>query len=107
MTKGGTDSPEVKAEPGQESAEEEPETKAETEANKSADKSGEDAGPTFPDKLFELLQNEVEPTAIWWLPDGESFGINKELFEEKILNRYFRGNKFTSITRNLNRWYVV
>jgi HSF-type DNA-binding len=63
-----------------------------------------DSAPTFPEKLMRLLQHECDPDAIFWLPEGDSFGINKPLFEEKVLNKYFRGNKFTSITRNLNRW---
>ena len=42
-----------------------------------------DNSPTFPEKLMELLQNEVATDAIWWLPDNESFGINKKIFEEK------------------------
>ena len=65
-----------------------------------------DSTHSFPHKLLELLQNEVDTEAICWLPDEESFRINKKLFEERILNRFFRGNKYTSITRNLNRWYV-
>ena len=63
-----------------------------------------DAASTFPEKLMKLLQHECEPEAIFWLPEGDSFGINKPLFEDRVLNKYFRGNKFTSITRNLNRW---
>lgn len=65
-----------------------------------------DNSPTFPEKLMELLQNDDLTDAIWWLPDEESFAIDKENFEKKVLTKYFRGNKFTSITRNLNRWYV-
>ena len=42
-----------------------------------------DNSPTFADKLMELLQNDVDSEAIWWLPDNESFGINKKLFEDR------------------------
>lgn len=42
-----------------------------------------DNSPTFADKLMELLQNDVDSEAIWWLPDNESFGINKQLFEDR------------------------
>lgn len=63
-----------------------------------------DSAPTFPEKLMRLLQHECETEAIFWLTEGDSFGINKPYFEERVLNKYFRGNKFTSITRNLNRW---
>ena len=58
----------------------------------------------FPDKLRWLLDNEVAPDALWWLPEGDAIGINKDAFQEKLLEQEFRGNKFSSITRKLNRW---
>jgi HSF-type DNA-binding len=58
----------------------------------------------FPDKLRWLLDNEVAPQALWWLSGGDAIGINKNAFEAQLLEQEFRGNKFSSITRKLNRW---
>jgi len=64
----------------------------------------------FPEKLMALLDSKVAPDAVWWLRDvGDitgAFAINKKIFSELLLNTRFNGNKWPSITRNLNRWYV-
>jgi hypothetical protein len=58
----------------------------------------------FPDKMRWLLDQNVSPEAYWWLPEGDAIAINKQVFSDQLLIKYFRGNKFPSITRNLNRW---
>lgn len=58
----------------------------------------------FPDKLRWLLDNDTAPGALWWLPEGDAIGIRKTVFQEQLLVQEFRGNKFSSITRKLNRW---
>jgi len=58
----------------------------------------------FPDKVRWLLDEDLAPDAIWWLPKGEAVLVNREVFSEKLLIRHFRGNKFSSVTRNFNRW---
>lgn len=65
----------------------------------------------FPDKLMMLLEKGKAPDALWWLPDAGSsnlkgvFAINRKAFiAAKILDTTFNGNKWPSITRNLNRW---
>jgi len=58
----------------------------------------------FPDQMRWLLDNNVAPEALWWLPDSDAFGINKPKFIDQLLDQEFRGNKFPSITRKLNRW---
>ena len=58
----------------------------------------------FPDKVRWLLDEAVAPDAIWWLPKGEAVLVNRAVFSEKLLIRHFRGNKFSSVTRNFNRW---
>ena len=58
----------------------------------------------FPQKLMQLLKNEEAPDAIWWLQKGTAFAMQKEKFQSMILDKHFRGNKFTSIIRKLNRW---
>ena len=64
------------------------------------------ASPKLPEKIMGILLagNEEAQGAIWWHPDGESFIIHKEKFEEEILLKYFRGNKFKSMVRNFHRW---
>ena len=63
------------------------------------------ASPRMPDKIMGILLTDEEAQgAIWWLPNGDSFIIHKEKFEKEILLKYFRGNKFKSMVRNLHRW---
>lgn len=61
----------------------------------------------LPDKLMDILMNEEAPEAIWWLQNGTAFAMQNEKFQEQILDKHFRGNKFKSLVRNLHRWYVV
>jgi hypothetical protein len=58
----------------------------------------------FPDKIRWLLDNQVAPNALYWMPDGDGIIISKKLFVDQLLVKHFRGNKFPSITRKLNRW---
>jgi HSF-type DNA-binding len=59
----------------------------------------------FPDQLWELLKYPEElHDAIWWMPGNDAFAINETAFSKKLLESHFRGNKFTSIIRKLNRW---
>ena len=60
----------------------------------------------FPDQLWKLLQYESLKEAIWWLPPkNDAFVICVPLFSDLHLKSHFRGNKFASIIRKLNRWY--
>lgn len=58
----------------------------------------------LPDKIMRILLSKEAPEAIWWLPKGDSFAIQMEKFQEEILMKYFRGNKFKSLVRNMHRW---
>ena len=58
----------------------------------------------FPDQLWHLLKHDELKEAIWWLPGDDAFAINEPVFSELLLESHFRGNKFTSIIRKLNRW---
>ena len=58
----------------------------------------------FPDQLWHLLKYDELNEAIWWLPGDDAFAINEPVFSELLLESHFRGNKFTSIIRKLNRW---
>jgi len=59
---------------------------------------------TFPERLMELLDQEVAKDAMWWLEDGDGFCVIPKVFADKVLNKYFQGTKFESFTRKLNRW---
>lgn len=58
----------------------------------------------LPDKMMCVLLNNMAPDAIWWMENGTSFAMQKEKFQTQILDKYFRGNKFKSMVRNLHRW---
>lgn len=58
----------------------------------------------FPAQLMNLLQRDVAPDAMWFLPEGEALAFDRDLFTKKVLDVYFRGMKFNSFVRNMNRW---
>lgn len=58
----------------------------------------------LPDKLMEYLNQKVVPDTLWWLADGESFALNTDNVQEKLLNKYFQKTKLSSFLRSLNRW---
>ena len=58
---------------------------------------------TFPAQLLSLLQRDVASDALWWFEEGRAIGINRKLIDN-VLNEHFRGMKFNSLVRNLNRW---
>lgn len=57
----------------------------------------------FPAQLLDLLQRNAASDALWFFEGGEAIGINRKLID-KVLNEHFRGMKFNSFVRNLNRW---
>jgi hypothetical protein len=61
-------------------------------------------GLRLPEKIMAILVSEETPDAIWWLQKGTAFAMQKEKFQEQILDKHFRGNKFKSLVRNLHRW---
>lgn len=60
-------------------------------------------GVTFPERLMELVMNETDKQALWWLPDGKAFAIHSKRFTKTILAKNFQGSKFESFTRKLAR----
>jgi hypothetical protein len=62
------------------------------------------ASVEFPVQLMDLLQRDVAPDALRFLPEGEAIAFNMDIFSEKVLDMFFRGMKWTSVVRNLNRW---
>ncbi|CAB9519153.1 HSF-type DNA-binding [Seminavis robusta] len=73
-------------------------------ASGAAPNPSEEAGVTFPERLMELIMNETDKRALWWLPDGKTFAINSKQFTSTILAKKFQGSKFESFTRKLARW---
>jgi hypothetical protein len=61
-------------------------------------------GVTFPERLMELLNEEADKEALWWLPNGRAFAIQSRIFRDTILAEKFQGSKFESFTRKLARW---
>ncbi|CAJ1941371.1 unnamed protein product [Cylindrotheca closterium] len=64
--------------------------------------------PQFPLKLHAILE-ETEAfdhhAIISWLPNGLGFKVHdKDAFEEQVMPKYFRTNKFKAFQRNLNLW---
>ena len=57
---------------------------------------------TFPGKLMALLQQDGVDDAMWWLPDGDAFGIHPQRFIDSVLESHLRC-KYESFTRKLNR----
>lgn len=64
----------------------------------------EGEGVTFPERLMELVMNETDKQALWWMPEGKSFAIDSKKFTKTILAKNFQGSKFESFTRKLARW---
>jgi HSF-type DNA-binding len=64
----------------------------------------DEVGVTFPERLMELVMNETDKQALWWLPDGMTFAIHSKKFTKTILAKNFQGSKFESFTRKLARW---
>ena len=54
---------------------------------------------------MQLLSENNFEEIISWLPHGHSFLVyDKKKFTETILPIYFKGTKYESFTRKLNRW---
>ena len=61
----------------------------------------------FPCLLHDIVSEESYSEVIRWKPDGKAFIIvDKKIFLEKILPRYFPNvRKFSSFARRLTRWH--
>ena len=59
----------------------------------------------FPMKLMTLLNEDPDPSAITWLPDGRSFIVkNQEKFTKEICPKYFSSTRYVSFQRMLKVW---
>lgn len=60
---------------------------------------------SFPQKLMETINEYYDESIIAWLPDGKSFVVvDPDLFVENVLSQTFKGGKYSSFVRKLNRW---
>jgi hypothetical protein len=60
---------------------------------------------SFPVKLMEAITKHYDEGLVAWLPDGKSFVVvDQERFVEDVLLDAFKGGKYTSFVRKLNRW---
>ena len=59
---------------------------------------------SFPQIMMKLLEDAQYKDALCWLPDGLSFAIDPEVFQKEVIPIYFRGSKFDSFKRKVNRW---
>lgn len=58
--------------------------------------------PNFPLKLYDAIEAE-DKIAIDWLPDGTAFKVKDvHVFRNEFLSKYFRHDKITSFTKQLN-----
>jgi HSF-type DNA-binding len=56
----------------------------------------------FPQYLMKLLNDEVAPTALWWLPDGQAFALDPKRIDGQVLDKYFQKTKYSSFIRRLH-----
>ena len=63
---------------------------------------GEARANLFPQYLMKLLNDEVAPDALWWLPDGEAFALDPLRINERVLDKYFQKTKYSSFIRRLH-----
>jgi hypothetical protein len=56
----------------------------------------------FPQYLMKLLNDEVAPAALWWLPDGQAFALDPKKIDSQVLDKYFQKTKYSSFIRRLH-----
>jgi hypothetical protein len=60
---------------------------------------------SFPVKLMEAITDYYDETIVAWLLDGKSFVVvDPQEFIDKVLAQAFKGGKYASFVRKLNRW---
>jgi hypothetical protein len=60
---------------------------------------------SFPIKLMQAITDYYDETIVAWLPDGKSFVVvDTQAFCDMMLSKAFRGGKYVSFVRKLNRW---
>jgi hypothetical protein len=60
---------------------------------------------SFPVKLMEAITKHYDERLVAWLPDGKSFVVvDPQRFVENAVQDTFKGGKYSSFVRKLNRW---
>jgi len=59
---------------------------------------------SFPQKLYNIIEDDKFSDSIWWNENGTSFYLRSASFTENVIRDHFQGTKFESFTRKLNRW---
>ena len=70
-----------------------------------AGKQGNKSVPAFLNKLFNMVSDTLTDYCISWNLDGSCFVIlNKQVFTEQVLPRFFKHANFSSFVRQLNMY---
>ena len=69
-----------------------------------AEKPSKETKQSFPHLMYRLLEDDEYKDALCWLQGGLSFAIDPDVFLKKVIAVHFRGSKFDSFKRKLNRW---
>mmetsp|Transcript_22311 Transcript_22311/g.32613 ORF Transcript_22311/g.32613 Transcript_22311/m.32613 type:complete len:258 (-) Transcript_22311:152-925(-) len=63
------------------------------------------SGSRFPLQLMAVLNDDLSPDIVTWLPEGHGFTIlDKKRFESEVMPQYFKESRYTSFTKRLRRW---
>ena len=74
-----------------------------TESDLPTESAAEQTTQTFPQRLMEMLDDEVVPDAMWWAEEGKAFAMDLSKFGD-VLQHHFQATKYASFTRKLNKW---
>lgn len=59
---------------------------------------------SFPEKVFQILEQSSDDSSLWWTTSGHSFCVLPKRFDQNEAVRTFQGTQFSSITRRLFRY---
>ena len=74
----------------------------EQELLKEATSNGEARANLFPQYLMKLLNDQVAPESLWWLPDGLAFCLDPNKITDQVLDKHFQKTKYSSFIRRLH-----
>ncbi|CAB9506998.1 shock factor protein 2 [Seminavis robusta] len=58
----------------------------------------------FPEKLMQLINENMAPDFVTWIDNEEAISFKTDGFQEHVLDKFFQGLKYDSFVRKLNRW---
>lgn len=74
----------------------------EQELLQEATSNGEARANLFPQYLMKLLNDQVAPESLWWLPDGLAFCLDPNKITDQVLDKHFQKTKYSSFIRRLH-----